>query len=352
MLRSVIILLLFCTSLFANGFRAFSNEKEVRVNLETKSFFQNNEFETNFTKGKTITGLQLLPLLAFGNQRDYETKLGVFVQKYSSVDKVSQSNLFFSTSVFPTNNTQILLGSYFEAEDFIAPLYSYEHQLTDRQKEGVLIKKNRKSADYSLWLDWRNFIFQGSSFQEEFTVGFSRQKTSRFNRRVFIPLQLLIIHAGGEIDTSEKPKKTTFNPVVGLSFSPSPQVLVENYFLSYIDGSNQKSVQISKGEALFSRIIAKRKFSKTELFFFYADRFYSEFGDPLFWSFSQNLQNLEKQRRRNVGINLSFERKITDDVNYSVKLNSNYDLVQSCLNYSYGIYIDYDLSHQIVGIGK
>ena len=341
MVVKIFLFLFIFSSLWSIDKKLLEVKKTNLFNLHTFSFFKNSELETNSVKGKTTTGVQLFPYLYINKEKNIFMTLGYFGLKYSSVENFTNSSIFFSVEILPKDNFSILLGSFFETTDFINPLYSDENLLTQRKKEGIKLSLNSKESKVSLWIDWRKFIFDNSPFQEEFTVGFSIDK--KREKKLSFPLFLLINHKGGEIDASDSPVRTSLNPVVGISIPLGKKIEWETDFLGYLDDCKESNIPFKQGGAFYSVFKVKLNNTTFDIFSFFADRYYSEFGDPLFWTVSKKEEKYKTQRRRNFGVNFKFQEQLINDLVYSFELETNYDTIQSRLNYTYALFIKYNL---------
>lgn len=225
------------------------------VELEALAFFKDNEFDGNVRKGYSLPGVRLQPRLTYTPIDEIKLELGMHATIYSGANKYPcyafhdiatwkgdqyQSGAhvlpFFRASARFSHVTLAVGNIYGAATHAIAePLYNPELILTDDPEMGcqVLVDTRRWHSD--LWINWQSYIFEESSHQEAFTVGWT-QAVSLWHRRrtdgtvhsLSLPIQMLMQHRGGEQDHTSLGVQTIANGGVGLRYTyarPSARVV-------------------------------------------------------------------------------------------------------------------------------
>jgi len=315
-------------------------KSDFTFNFHSLSFFKNNEFETKLISGYTLTGYQLFPNFYYNIEDKTSVSFGATLLKYSGIDHFTETKAYYCAILQTSKNMNVTIGSFFIDDDFIEPMYCFENHLTNRQKDGIKIHYITKETDYNLWINWREFIFEGSDYQEEFTIAFSKiQKEKSF---IFLPIQFLITHQGGEIDSCIASIQSLANATTGINFNFSRNYKLENYILWFRDISGEKKFPISqnKGNAYFTKLTANFYKISSSLGYFYSESFYSSLGNPLFWTYSK-IEN-KSYVANNVLMTLSYQKQILDKMLFEVDIKGNYDLYEKRLNYSYMMYVSFD----------
>ncbi len=343
MFRKIIFLitfiLLFCLSFSRELiFEQNKTENKLFFDFYSFTFFDNIESESTLTDGYTLTGAQLLPHLIF-NEQKYKITLGWNLLSYSGLDEFSTNKLFFSTKISPYPKMNFTLGSFYNKNSFITPIYSSKNDITQLQKDGVNIEFTPAETKYNLWLDWREYIFEGSNYQEEFTLGFSNYKVAE--RAIFFPIQLITTHKGGEIDITDSPKQTLLNFSSGVDLQITKQIVFKNNFVGFSDLSNVNTLPFTEGYGYFSTINYLKNNFLFKISYFYADDFYSPLGNPYFWSSSEN-NIFEKDYVMNFEFDILYKLRIDKNIIFNLKIESNYDLQEKRINYSYGFFTEFN----------
>jgi len=90
---------------------------------------------------------------------------------------------------------------------------SFEKYLIDRYENGFQFLFAYPNIKADLWLNWEQFIKTGDPFQEHITGGgnvyFNVTRTDHFH--IGIPVQAIVRHKGGQIDSSPLPAGTQSN---------------------------------------------------------------------------------------------------------------------------------------------
>lgn len=184
-------------------------------------FFRNNEYRNPITKGYTLTGSHLRPLLLWEPGEGIEVKGGLFISVWSGFDGSPVIKPVFSTSyeVFP--GARLTIGSLDgpDKHRMFDPHFENEKIYSDFQEEGFQFVVNKGRIFSDTWINWEIFTFRGDRFREELTFGesfryFSGEPDDRI--RLEFPIQLLVKHWGGDISIYTEPVETQLNLAGGI----------------------------------------------------------------------------------------------------------------------------------------
>lgn len=198
---------------------------ELSVELDNISFFKDNEYSGSIMKGYSLPGLWVQPKVVFYPLSNIKLEAGMHLLRYWGANKYPcfayqdiakwKGNQFqhgfhvlpfFRAQIALSDHVNIVLGDIYGGanHNLIEPLYNPELNLTADPEAGLQLLYNSQRFDLDVWVNWESFIFNEDTHQEAFTVGLSgrfkfNQPDSRFH--VYMPVQGLVQHRGGEIDT-------------------------------------------------------------------------------------------------------------------------------------------------------
>lgn len=198
---------------------------QLSVELDNISFFKDNEYTGTIMKGYSLPGLWIQPKVVFYPLANIKLEAGAHLLRYWGATKypsLAYQDIakwkgnqfqhgfhavpFFRAQMALSDHVNIVLGDIYGGanHDLIEPLYNPELNLTADPEAGLQLLFDSRRFDLDAWVNWESFIFNGDTHQEAFTVGLSSRykmndPESRFH--FYMPLQALVQHRGGEIDT-------------------------------------------------------------------------------------------------------------------------------------------------------
>lgn len=217
------------------------------LDIEALAFFKDNEFDGNVLRGYSLPGMRIQPRLTYTPVSKIRLELGLHATIYSGANKYpcyvyhdiaawkgdqyqSGAHLlpFFRATASFDNITLVLGDIYGGATHGLAePMYNPELILTDDPEAGVQMIVDTRRWHSDLWLNWQSYIFEESTHQEAFTVGWSQSVSllqpggTLGGHRLSLPIQLLVQHRGGEQDVSSRGVQTIVNAGGGLRYEYS-----------------------------------------------------------------------------------------------------------------------------------
>jgi hypothetical protein len=227
--------------------------------------------------------------------------------------------------------------------------------LTDPTEYGVQFLFEKKDLQADFWLDWQQFIHHGAPFQEEFVVGFSSKTALLSNHSgttLSLPVQSLIKHKGGQIDSAEQPISTILNFAAGITgdfhFSGSEKhfIRAEGFLMGFHKLTNESPEPFKSGLGLYAQVSLNYKSFELGTGYWRGNKFRSIMGDPLYQSFPfEEGTNNEKREliEGNLGYHLEFS-----EVTFSARMRMLYDTYTQKLDYHYGIYLFIDFNRPVL----
>ena len=228
--------------------------KTLGIELEALAFFKDNEFDGNVQRGYSLPGVRLQPRLTYTPIDEIKLELGLHATIYSGANKYpcyvfhdiakwkgdqyqSGAHLlpfFRATARFKA--ITLAVGHIYggATHGLIEPLYNPELILTDDPEMGFQMIVDTKRWHSDLWMNWQSYIFEESSHQEAFTVGWTQsinvwQRTREGRTHALnIPIQLTVQHRGGEQDNTHLGVQTIANGALGLAYgyqAPASRIL-------------------------------------------------------------------------------------------------------------------------------
>ncbi len=218
--------------------------------VDNISFFKDNEFEGQQSKGYSLPGFWLQPRLTCQPLENVRLEAGVHALVYDGANKYPcyayhdigrwKGNQYQSGAhVLPFLRAQarvgcvdFVLGNIYGAErhGVLRPLWNPELTLTQDPEAGFQLLVNRPCWHMDAWINWQSYIFEEDTHQEAFTVGVAQrislnspldplgglalQKNSTLNW--YVTIDCLVQHRGGEQDNTDMGVQTITNGAVGL----------------------------------------------------------------------------------------------------------------------------------------
>lgn len=232
----------FLDSIDANIDATWDNPKAkgIRFTLYGNSFFVDNEYFGDRIEGYTLPGFRLVPNLTWRLNHDISITIGAswlhfwgahsypagstygIMPAYSDSDNtalhiVPLMQVKYEIPLGPTLTVGTLDPS---SHDLPLPLYNPELEYAADPENGVELEYHTNWMTADLWVDWREFIFNKSPYQERFIAGFSGDLHLYWQDWTFyMPLHFLGRHTGGQGLAQRMPVQNVFNAAAGLGFN-------------------------------------------------------------------------------------------------------------------------------------
>lgn len=215
-----------------------ANVRALKVELESISFFRDNEFSSRLTDGYSLPGLWVQPKLTYMPIRQIKLELGLQALIFNGANRYP-NYVYHDIALWKGNQytkgmhvlpwfraqadfrrVSIVLGNIYGGQNhgLIEPLFNPETNLTQDPEMGLQILWDRPHLHADIWLNWQSYIFREDTHQEAFTVGMNWHtmlNVPESRLHWFLPVQLVAQHRGGEQNVVNRAVETIWNGSVG-----------------------------------------------------------------------------------------------------------------------------------------
>jgi len=328
---------------------ADSNKLSLRADII--GFFKNNEYFSPVAVGQTLPGTTLNLALGYQVADKFKAELGAYAVKYSGRNSMENLQAFVRLQYAITPHFNMVMGNIYGGVNhrLIEPLYLWERHFTDNPESGLqfVLHSDRWFAD--VWLDWQHFIQRGDPSPEALVFGISaeRQLTGNDNRfDLTVPLQLIIHHQGGQIDTSDEPMIVLGNMATGfcsrlnMNNGRIKSVGLDVYLAGYWDRySNETLRPFDKGWGVYPTLYMDMSPFKLMTGYWYAEKFHAFLGEPLFGSFDPHRPHKQLPTRNLFTFKFIFDKQLFKRVSVGAQLETYSDLDRGETDYSFGVHL-------------
>lgn len=211
----------------------------LKVELESLSFFRDNEFSSPLADGYSFPGFWLQPKLTFMPLKQIKLELGLQALIFNGANRYP-NYVYHDISVWKGDqytrgahllpwfraqvdfkHLSIVLGDIYGGQNhgLIEPLFNPETNLTQDPEMGFQLLWVRPHLHADIWLNWQSYIFREDTHQEAFTVGttwLTRLNAPQARLHWFLPVQLVLQHRGGEQNVENRAVQTIWNGSLGV----------------------------------------------------------------------------------------------------------------------------------------
>lgn len=341
---------------FINPVKA-GDSNSISISYSTLSYFRDYEFsKSRIQTGYTNFGTWHYPRLAIQPNKWLRIEAGALLQKDFGDRNPQRAEAMFSLQIMQ-KNFRILFGAIESnlSHRLIEPIMSYD-RISDRPvEEGFQVKyeKNRISAD--VWLDWELRQKVNADYPEELTGGLSF--AYRFSKpgnpwQISLPLQAILPHKGGQLDTTQSIVTTVLNAAGGLSATwtnpkanaPVSQFRMDGYVTGYKHFHASNLYPFESGHGLLANVFIKSKPGIGFLATWWKGSTYiAPFGAPLYQSVSaiHGRENYTERERQLLFLNFIFEKELFENFFVDARVSPYFDLENGFMEHSFLIFLSY-----------
>lgn len=321
------------------------------IGFGSLGFFRNNEFYSPVTRGYTLTGSHLRPLLLWSPAEGVLVKAGGFISIWSGYPGSPVVRPVFSSTFTLADGITVTVGSLdgADAHGMFDPHYDSEKLYTGFQEDGFRFQLRRGRISSDTWVDWERFIFAGDRHREELTFGESfRYTAGRDGSRVKVefPVQLLAKHYGGDISIYNEPVETHINLAGGARVVMSGEghsnrsTGIEATGFMYGAGRDPSDIDFGKGKALWLRADHTRGDLFMTAGLWFSDNFHSPNGNPVYGSISDYRAGLVIPSRRIFSGSVNYSKQVQSGlVTFLQGLDWYYDIRDGRFDYTMTLHI-------------
>lgn len=319
------------------------------LGFHTLQFNKDNEYFNRIADGYTLFGFQLNPYLSYYPSKNARIDIGAFVRKDFGNNKFSEIAPTFSVKLkhkkFSLQFGNIDGSVHHELPE---PMYDFETVMVNRPELGFQIMYEGDKFWADNWINWEQMIYPGDPIQEFLSGGTSMK--FRLGKTLTVPLQILMFHQGGQIDSSPVPLVTRTNIASGIQYKKDfhgfvEQIRMDNYFLIYKDFSPKRRSAFEDGYGWYLNVAIKTKIHSTIMLSYWLGEEYIPIKGAALYSSSsftyKHPDHLEPQREL-LFLRLMSNYKVFEGMTLSSRLEPYYDFRNGKLNFSMGMYINYN----------
>lgn len=351
-------------SFIENSSLSDSSTHQLSLNISATTFIKNNEYINQFVLGYTGIGFFTKPTFEYYLTPNTKVNAGVYLLKYSGINTFSQVIPVFSIQHRLTKNLDIILGNIYGTTNhkLKEPIFRQDRYYKNNVEYGLQLLWKSKYITSDLWVNWERYIFDNDPFQEELFAGSAScfKLYSNSNFEFNIPLQLVIAHKGGQIDSSSNRISSLANMVTGLEIdykiAEKQKISFESLLFSYrgisFPETGINSQLFKNGNAIYLKLKYQNSFMNAMVGYWKANQFIAPRGEYLFHSVSEFKNDYSKKNRSLVTSKIVFTKKISKVFQISFHTDLYYDLNASDLAYSNGLYLIMNESFFIKKLNK
>lgn len=326
-------------------------ERALSLDVHNFNYFRNYEYFNDIADGLTYYGLQLSPVLTWQANEHLLLYGGVFLRQDFGNEGFRKIQPLIGIK-YQKNGLSLVNGALeaHAAHRYVEPLFDYDRIITDPVEYGTQLILDRPRHHTDVWVNWENMIYKNSDEQEKIMGGIS----SRIRlweeglHRLSLPLQALLYHSGGQIDTGSLPVRTWQNYAVGLAYRWEKEgalkaLHTENYFLLYRLQGEDPDNPYSSGMGAYLNAGADTRWLNLMLSYWAGNDFVAPLGAPLFQSLSSKTgrEGFTQDKRNLLFLRLIKDFTLADELQVSARFEPALDLDSSQLDYSMSLYLVY-----------
>lgn len=321
--------------------------------INTLAFTKNNEYFNDIADGYTLFGYQLNPYFSYNPTPNFKINAGVYMQKDFGADGYVEIAPTFSFK-YLHGNAKIIFGNLegSTSHRLIEPLMDFERLLTNRLENGLQLILEKDNLFLDGWVDWQNMIYKGDFDQEQVTGGLSFNYRLLDTERLdlWVPVQFVVMHRGGQIDSTPAPLQTYTNAALGLTLEHTNDdgfirnFRLDNYYVYNKDFSFDRLLPYEDGSGWYlNGSISTTADLDIMVSYWRGHEFISIMGGQLYPSVSSTYKspNAIEEIRQLLMLRFTHSLKVTDKIYLTTRFEPFYDLENSKFEFSHGFYINY-----------
>ncbi len=338
-----------------NRFLKLNNENSLNFEFSATSFLKNDEYFNKFTQGTTAFGFFTEPKISYFITPRTKISGGVYLEKFFGRNEFTTVVPVFTIQQKINDNCDLIFGRLYGTKEhqLEEPLFATDRYVYNNLENGLqfIYENHRLKSD--IWINWERFILKDDPFQEEFTFGTSSviYFSKGGNSDIQLPIQTIITHKGGQIDSSSLPIQTLLDAMTGIrlkhnldySQGISAELLGFYYKGLAVPDYPQPNSQIFKeGWAVYA--VGKYRYRGFELNagLWYADKFIAPRGEALFQCVSAIDPTYSQNIRRLITAKIKYNALLGNKVRMNLVGEYYWDYENSVHDFSLGFYLSVD----------
>ncbi len=328
------------------------------LHIDNTNFLKNNEYFNPFVQGYTLIGYWLKANAVYNASTKLSLSGGFHAQKYSGVVGFSQFRPLFSVRFKTGQNSQLVFGNLNGTANHNIGDYllAEEYYLTQNIESGLQFTHQSEKFKSDTWIDWKQFIFEGSLYPEILFFGCSNTIRLINKERSHLDLRLsgVASHVGGQIDCSNQNVQTIMNSQTGIDyyiFSKDKfisQIRFFGHYYTSLDQSPTKSLKYLYGYGINSGAEFSSNWIDLRLEHWYGEYFFTKFGNQMFSSFNMENPSYTEDQRTFINTHLLLKYSKPKNLKIGLGVNLYYDLYNTKLDYSMGFYLKTNFNFSLI----
>jgi len=325
---------------------------KLSLQVDNLAYLRNYEYFGDIPLSYTLFGYQLIPQLKYQLNQQFSLKGGIFLRREFGLEGFTDIEPVL-TARYQKKSFSFLLGTLEGSLNhrFIEPIYNVESLISDRLEQGVQVIINKERLWLDWFGDWEKAIVRNDPYREEFTSGLSSRLKLVDNDMytLEVPVQALVAHKGGQIDSSGLPVEWLLNTAVGASLSLPVRssfltgIRTEHYYAYYRDMSSRKLQLFTSGSGWYSSLVFKSKWNiDLDARYWRGHGFHGFRGGPLYSSISEKVPGYGEQDRELVFLSLIYDKQLFPNVFIDLRLEPYYDVRNRFMEYSYSLFLRFN----------
>ncbi|MFT3682136.1 MAG: hypothetical protein QM791_17815 [Ferruginibacter sp.] len=319
-------------------------------------YIKDYEYFNSIQTGYTYFGTWQKPELVYQPNKWLRLHAGLLAQRDFGDHKFSKVRPVYSAQI-QQKNFRFIFGTLEgnQSHDLIEPLLSYDKIIERPVEEGVQFKYNSHRFNADFWLDWEILQTENSDFPEEFNGGaaFSYTLTKPTSAwQVKIPVQFILPHKGGQLDTNSSAVSTVINTAQGLwvewnnpdKESWLKQFRTDGYHAGYFHSESASPYPFNKGNGALVNLFLKSKWDISFLASYWGgSKFIAPRGAKIYESVSSisTLPDYYETSRQLLFLNMIYEKQLAPGLYIDARFSPYFDLKNKLREYSFQILLSY-----------
>lgn len=320
------------------------------LQVDNFNYFRNNEYFGHVAWGYTLFGYQLQPVVSYRLTDKITLQGGAFLQREFGRGGFIHAIPYYC-AMYQNNGFTIRTGNLHGAANhrYIEPIYTPEATITDRVEQGLQITIDKRRVWADVYMDWEKAIRWYDNYPEEFTSGISARLKPMPDKklRIEVPMQLMVAHRGGQLDTCSVPIESLLNTAMGISFNYTtgsrliPSLRTEHYYVYYKNLTYDRNVQpYISGDGYFASLTAHTRHNiDIDLRYWTGAMFIGPRGLPLFSSASQVHDTLNEDFRSLLFMNVIYNKQFGKHMYLDARAEPYYNFGEAKFEIAYALYM-------------
>ncbi|MBM3921426.1 MAG: hypothetical protein FJ347_09435 [Sphingomonadales bacterium] len=323
--------------------------KSIGFQADVFPFLKNNEYFNAINPGETFFGFRTSVAGVFNLQPGGKARFttGLMVQEnYGDAKTVIKP--MFSLSLTSYKEWNYVFGTLVSGtrHGLIEPLYNYEQVLTQPLEYGIQVRRDNSKMFYDGWLEWRQRFNSGNGTREMLVAGQHIQPRLSLgkNTTLSLPLQMMLVHQGGQSVNNPLPISTRIAATGGLRLAGNDTGWVmEGYALQSLDNSPNPQQPWKNGYAFMANL-QKRfgRYHRVAATWWFAREFTSTLGNPVFTNVNLGYPYANEHTRRIAMLRYVYTCPILgNNLWIDARIEPHYDFERAGMEFSHGLYLRY-----------